>query len=155
MNLFRLIGDMSHLMAVIFLLLKVRATRSCGGISLKTQALYLTVFATRYLDLFTHFVSLYNSVMKLVFLGSSGSMVRILIFLFYHSQLKRGGFVSVVFMTHNNSPQLRPSKLSPLLQVYMMTSDPRIKRSYDRDQDTFRVEYLVGGAAAMGLLFNE
>jgi ER lumen protein retaining receptor len=29
-----------------------------AGISLKTQELYLLVFATRYLDLFTHWVSL-------------------------------------------------------------------------------------------------
>jgi hypothetical protein len=46
-----------------------------SGISLKTQELYALVFATRYLDLFTVFLSLYNTVMKLIFLGSSFSIV--------------------------------------------------------------------------------
>lgn len=43
------------------------------GISFKTQALYVGVFVARYLDLFTgDFVSIYNTVMKLFFIGSSG-----------------------------------------------------------------------------------
>ncbi len=46
-----------------------------SGISLKTQELYAIVFATRYLDLFTVFHSVYNTVMKLIFLGSSFSIV--------------------------------------------------------------------------------
>ena len=41
------------------------------GISFKTQALYAAVFVTRYLDLFTTFVSLYNSLMKIFFIGSA------------------------------------------------------------------------------------
>ena len=41
------------------------------GISFKTQALYVAVFVTRYLDLFFRYVSLYNSVMKLFFIASS------------------------------------------------------------------------------------
>ena len=41
------------------------------GISFKTQALYVTVFLTRYLDLFYDYVSLYNTVMKIFFIGSS------------------------------------------------------------------------------------
>lgn len=42
-----------------------------AGISFKTQALYATVFITRYLDLFTSWVSLYNFIMKIFFIGSS------------------------------------------------------------------------------------
>lgn len=42
------------------------------GISFKTQALYVVVFFARYLDLFTgDFVSIYNTIMKLFFIGSS------------------------------------------------------------------------------------
>jgi len=42
------------------------------GISFKTQALYVTVFITRYLDLFfPSQLSLYNIVMKVFFIGSS------------------------------------------------------------------------------------
>jgi len=42
------------------------------GISFKTQALYVAVFCSRYLDLFTFdFISLYNVTMKIFFIGSS------------------------------------------------------------------------------------
>lgn len=44
---------------------------TCTGISFKTQALYVTVFLTRYIDLFTDFVSVYNTLMKIFFIGSS------------------------------------------------------------------------------------
>jgi len=71
MNLFRLLGDLSHLASIFILLHKIQVTRSCRGISFKTQALYVAVFIARYLDLFFHFVSLYNSIMKLFFIGSS------------------------------------------------------------------------------------
>lgn len=46
-----------------------------AGISLKTQELYLVVFIARYLDLFTNFHSLYNSVMKVFYLAG-GCMER-------------------------------------------------------------------------------
>jgi ER lumen protein retaining receptor len=46
-----------------------------SGISLKTQILYTLVFATRYLDLATRWVSLYNTVMKAVFLGASAAIL--------------------------------------------------------------------------------
>lgn len=31
MNIFRLAGDMTHLMSIVVLLLKIRATKSCRG----------------------------------------------------------------------------------------------------------------------------
>ncbi|PKA52310.1 ER lumen protein retaining receptor [Apostasia shenzhenica] len=75
MNAFRLAGDMTHLLSIVLLLLKIRTMRSCAGISLKTQELYVIVFASRYLDLFAKFFSVYNSIMKMIFLGSSVSIV--------------------------------------------------------------------------------
>ncbi|KAK8711722.1 hypothetical protein V6N13_146989 [Hibiscus sabdariffa] len=75
MNIFRLAGDMTHLASVLVLLLKIHTMKSCAGISLKTQELYAIVFASRYLDIFTDFISLYNTLMKLIFLGSSFSIV--------------------------------------------------------------------------------
>ncbi|KAG9448188.1 hypothetical protein H6P81_014316 [Aristolochia fimbriata] len=75
MNIFRLAGDMTHLFSILVLLLKIYATKSCSGISLKTQELYVLVFLTRYLDLFASFISTYNTVMKLVFIGSSVAIV--------------------------------------------------------------------------------
>jgi len=75
MNLFRLCGDLSHLLAIFVLLLKIWKTRSCAGISGKSQLLFLVVFITRYLDLVTNFVSIYNTVMKVFFVASAAATV--------------------------------------------------------------------------------
>ena len=80
--MFRLVGDLSHLLAIVLLLLKIWKTRSCAGISGKSQALFLIVFVTRYLDLLTNFVSLYNTVMKLFFIGSAAGTVYLMYFKF-------------------------------------------------------------------------
>eukprot|EP00245_Coleochaete_scutata_P007939 TRINITY_DN23769_c0_g1_i1.p1 TRINITY_DN23769_c0_g1~~TRINITY_DN23769_c0_g1_i1.p1 ORF type:complete len:216 (-),score=8.56 TRINITY_DN23769_c0_g1_i1:524-1171(-) len=75
MNIFRLSGDMTHLMSICLLLLKIHTIKSCAGLSLKTQELYAIVFVTRYLDLFTNFVSLYNTIMKIIFLATSFTII--------------------------------------------------------------------------------
>jgi len=71
MNLFRLCGDLSHLASILILLQKIQTTRSCRGISFKTQALYVTIFVARYLDLVYRWVSVYNFIMKIFFIASS------------------------------------------------------------------------------------
>uniref|UniRef100_A0A5B7B993 ER lumen protein-retaining receptor n=1 Tax=Davidia involucrata TaxID=16924 RepID=A0A5B7B993_DAVIN len=86
MNVFRLAGDMTHLLSIILLLLKIRTMKSCAGISLKTQELYVMVFITRYLDLFLTFFSFYNTLMKLVFLGTS---IGIVWYMRYHKVVKQ------------------------------------------------------------------
>jgi len=75
MNVYRLIGDMSHFLAIVLLIIKIESSKSCAGISGKSQILYLTVFVTRYLDLFTNFVSLYNTYMKVFFILSTAITV--------------------------------------------------------------------------------
>ncbi|KAJ3363836.1 endoplasmic reticulum retention protein [Allomyces javanicus] len=110
MNLFRLVADLMHLASILILLLKIRKTRSAAGISFKSQLLYLIVFVTRYLDLVTHWVSLYNTAMKVFFIVSSGYIV-------YQMQRR-----------------------------YRATWDPAL--------DTFRIEFLLGGAAVMALVFH-
>ena len=45
------------------------------GISVRTHELFLAVFVTRYLDLFFTFYSLYNSVMKLIYIGSTATII--------------------------------------------------------------------------------
>lgn len=112
MNIFRLTGDMLHLLSFIVLLRKIYATKSCRGISLKTQELYTLVFTCRYLDLFWNFISLYNSVMKLVFLVTSYT---ILWFMRYHKVCKV---------------------------------------TYDKEQDTFRYQFLVLPCAVLALLIH-
>ncbi|CAN6486480.1 unnamed protein product [Victoria cruziana] len=86
MNIFRLAGDMTHMLSVIVLLLKIRTMKSCAGISLKTQELYVIVFVTRYLDLFTTYISVYNTVMKIIFLATS---VCIVWYMRYHKVVKQ------------------------------------------------------------------
>jgi ER lumen protein retaining receptor len=47
--------------------------QSCSGISFKSQALYLIVYVTRYIDLFWTFTdSAYNTLFKILFISSSG-----------------------------------------------------------------------------------
>lgn len=75
MNIFRLTGDLSHLLAIIILLIKIWKTRSCAGISGKSQILFAIVYIARYLDLFTTFISVYNTVMKVVFIGAAVATV--------------------------------------------------------------------------------
>ena len=86
---------------------------TCVGVSLKTQELYAIVFTTRYLDIFTDFISLYNTFMKLIFLGSSYSIV------WY----------------------IRRHKI--------------VRRSYDKNQDTFRHVFLILPCIVLALLVNE
>lgn len=82
MNIFRLIGDMSHLLAIVLLMIKMWKTRSCAGISGKSQILFALVFLTRYLDLFTTFISPYNTIMKIFFVGASLFTVFLMFFKF-------------------------------------------------------------------------
>lgn len=82
-NRVTLTGDLSHLASIFILLHKIYTSRSCRGISFKTQALYLAVFLTRYVDLLTGpYVSLYNTVMKLFFIGSTGYTLYLMKFRF-------------------------------------------------------------------------
>ncbi|KAF8409105.1 hypothetical protein HHK36_005178 [Tetracentron sinense] len=113
MNIFRFAGDMTHLISILVLLLKIYATKSCSGISLKAQELYALVFLTRYMDLFTDFVSVYNTVMKLVFIGSSVAI------------------------------------------VWCMRMHRVVKRSYDKELDTFRHYFLIAASFALALLIHE
>lgn len=79
LNIFRVAGDLVHLASIGILLSKINATRSVSGLSFKTQALYMLVYATRYLDiLFKPWVSTYNTVLKFVYLGSSAYVLRLM-----------------------------------------------------------------------------
>lgn len=75
MNIFRFAGDMCHVLSIVVLLLRLRVTKNAIGISVKTQELYLIVFVTRYLDLFTSYYSLYNSVMKVIYISATAYII--------------------------------------------------------------------------------
>ncbi|CXI66386.1 ER lumen protein retaining receptor, putative [Plasmodium berghei] len=68
MNIFRLIGDLLHLVSMYILIMKLKKSKNCIGISCRMQELYLIVFLCRYIDLFFVFVSFYNTVMKITFI---------------------------------------------------------------------------------------
>ncbi|KAF7162119.1 hypothetical protein CNMCM5623_007564 [Aspergillus felis] len=52
MNVFRLLGDLSHISSKCILMWAIHRNKSAEGVSLLTQMLYAAVFVTRYLDLF-------------------------------------------------------------------------------------------------------
>jgi len=71
MNIFRLLGDLAHMSSKCILIWSIHWNKSAEGISFLTQAMYALVFITRYLDLFYHFVSIYNTVFKVVYVASA------------------------------------------------------------------------------------
>ena len=109
----------------------------CTGISFKTQALYVTVFVSRYLDLFYDYVSLYNTLMKMFFIASSCYILYLMRFRFRYVFPRRSHEGSTTELTCNS--RATSSDLSP-------TNDPSI--------DTFRVEFLLGPCIVLALIFN-
>uniref|UniRef100_A0A6V2SDQ8 ER lumen protein-retaining receptor n=1 Tax=Emiliania huxleyi TaxID=2903 RepID=A0A6V2SDQ8_EMIHU len=75
MNIFRFLGDMSHILSFLLLLHKIVGGKSAAGISLRTAEMYAVVFCTRYIDLLWNFASLYNYLLKLLFIGASLTIV--------------------------------------------------------------------------------
>ena len=71
MNVFRIVGDVSHYAAILTIFLKIITSKSCKGISGRSQILYLLVFLTRYIDIFFNFISVYNTGIKIFFIASS------------------------------------------------------------------------------------
>ena len=86
------------------------------------------VFVTRYLDLVTNFVSVYNTVMKVVCLFH---------FLHMMTLLK-----SKVFFV-----------VSAAATVYLMYM--KFRATYDGNHDSFRVEFLLGPVAILALVLNQ
>ncbi|TQN72872.1 ER lumen protein-retaining receptor [Colletotrichum shisoi] len=69
-NLFRYMGDISHLLSKCILMFAIHRNRSAEGVSLITQGLYAIVFCTRYLDLFSQQTP-WNLIFKLFYISSS------------------------------------------------------------------------------------
>merc|ERR1712106_437653 len=75
MNIFRFLGDLSHIVSFLVLLHKIIKGKSSAGISLRTQELYAVVFCSRYIDLLWNFSSMYNWILKVVFISASVAIV--------------------------------------------------------------------------------
>jgi ER lumen protein retaining receptor len=82
MDVFQLIGDFLHLIAILMLLLKILANKNVIGLSYKTQELYLVVFITRYSDMILehHWGSLYFNAMRILFLAITGYTIYVMRF---------------------------------------------------------------------------
>ena len=82
MDVFQLIGDFLHLIAVLMLLLKILANKNVIGISYKTQEIYLVVFITRYSDMLLehHWGSLYFNSMRFIFVGITAYTIYVMRF---------------------------------------------------------------------------
>jgi ER lumen protein retaining receptor len=72
--------------------------KKCDGVSLKTQALFLTVFCTRYLDLFVYYVSFYNESMKILFIAATGATVYLMSTSLKHSYDKAEDDMDIRFL---------------------------------------------------------
>ncbi|KAF2669333.1 hypothetical protein BT63DRAFT_258899 [Microthyrium microscopicum] len=84
-NIFRVTGDVSHILSKIILIWSIHWNRSAEGVSLITQALYILVFSTRYLDIFSTpifkgFKYFYLFAVKLFYVGSSVYIVSLMTF---------------------------------------------------------------------------
>ncbi|EXJ83356.1 hypothetical protein A1O1_06977 [Capronia coronata CBS 617.96] len=73
MNVFRILGDVSHTASKCILIYAIHSNKSAEGVSLITQILYIAVFCTRYLDLFWVRPSLswWNFILKNFYIWSS------------------------------------------------------------------------------------
>ncbi|XP_053695529.1 ER lumen protein-retaining receptor 1-B-like [Sabethes cyaneus] len=76
-NMFRNLADCLHVVAFVIMLIKLYRTKSCAGISGKTQILFAIVFTMRYADLLSpnHYHSYYVSSMKIIFIVFSYAIV--------------------------------------------------------------------------------
>ncbi|CAD6187646.1 unnamed protein product [Caenorhabditis auriculariae] len=98
MNIFRLAADMSHLVAIMILLMKIWKSRSCSGISARSQILFAIVFTARYLDLFTSYISTYNTAMKVFFLASSYATVYLMLAKFRSTYMRESDKFRLEFL---------------------------------------------------------
>jgi len=67
MNVFRIVGDSAHVLAIFILFAKFFSKSSSSGISGRSQFLFALTYIFRYLDVLTNWVSYYNTVMKVFF----------------------------------------------------------------------------------------
>lgn len=63
-----------HMISIFILLARLRSTKTVLGLSVKTQELYLIVFLTRYIDIFSS-SSIFNSIMKFICIASTALII--------------------------------------------------------------------------------
>lgn len=125
--------------ALFNLFLKVSdGTSVLPGISGKSQILFAIVFTTRYLDLLSAFISLYNTCMKVSLQSTSGSpsWTQFLLTAWSKDLL----FNQVIYIG------------CACATVYMIYV--KFRATYDGNHDSFRVEFLVVPVGGLAVLIN-
>lgn len=94
MNIFRILGDVSHTASKCILIWAIHSNKSAEGVSLLTQLLYIVVFGTRYLDLFwvPPWWSWWNFVLKLFYITSSAYIVFLMLRIYARTREKEYGW---------------------------------------------------------------
>lgn len=75
MFLLQLIADTIHLGSFLILLQQIKKKKSVEEISYRTMEMFLVVYIFRYSDLFIHYISLYNTVMKILYITLTGYLI--------------------------------------------------------------------------------
>ncbi|KAK2757058.1 hypothetical protein FQN54_005027 [Arachnomyces sp. PD_36] len=94
MNVFRILGDVSHTVSKCILIWSIHWNRSAEGVSLLTQLLYMAVFITRYLDIFysESWRILWNITLKFFYILSSIYIVFLMMKVFPRTREKEKGW---------------------------------------------------------------
>lgn len=111
------------------------------GISGRSQVLFLIVFVFRYLDLFTNFVSLYNTTMKVL----SFDQMQLILIVNFSSFSSVQVWAQYSSCTTSSGPPM--TGLSALLLK-------NCNKKFYRNHDTFRIEFLVLPCFVLALLIN-
>ncbi|OAG32732.1 ER lumen protein retaining receptor [Nematocida sp. ERTm5] len=105
--LLRTFADVLHTLSMLILLVKMNRTKSCSGISLRSQILYLSVYVLRYLDLFYLMVYpskkipyrlIYNSFMKIFFISLQLNIIYKMLYSYYYSYDKEYDDMPIVYI---------------------------------------------------------
>lgn len=98
----RFTADIFHTYSMIVLLKKIKTTRSCSGLSLKTQFLYLLIFLTRYVDLFylhiNSFLRIYNFIMKIIYLALQSYILILARQKYFYTYDKRSDSFKIIYL---------------------------------------------------------
>ncbi|KAK4556144.1 endoplasmic reticulum retention protein [Recurvomyces mirabilis] len=135
MNLFRIAADLCHLASVLILIHKMRSSSSASGISFKSQFLYQVVYIARYLGTPSPLPTHYNPSQAQ---NTDPNICSADLFWTNPTKNLWNTFFKIIFI------------LSQSYIIYLMLVD--YKPTHDPNQDTFKVEYLLGGALVLGVV---
>lgn len=117
----------------------------------KSQILFAVVFTTRYLDLFTNFISLYNTTMKIFFLASSYGTLYLMYMKFKATYDSNHDTFRLVKILHEIVGWFMKG-FEWLLRVSKSTQPKYFV--HDCSLKYFRIEFLLGPAVILALVLN-